>query len=114
MGIETFLNQTCEHNHFINTRSFDIVCQESKNVIEYDGYYWHRIHNDSTQKEKQDEKLLKKTGYKFLRIRSTGNNLPTEQQLRKVFFNHFEHGYSKWTITLPSWKEAKRKHGKHK
>jgi len=40
----------------------------------------------------------------LLRIRSDGEDLPSKEQLEKVFFNHFEHGYKKWTITMKSWK----------
>jgi hypothetical protein len=78
-------------------------------AIEYDGYYWHRVHNNAEKREKRKEKVIRNAGYKLLRIRSDGTDIPTEKQLRKVLLNHFEHGYNKWTITMKSWKEAKKR-----
>jgi very-short-patch-repair endonuclease len=102
--IEKLLNKKCEHNKYINRRCFDIVCAELKIVIEYDGYYYHRIKRNTIKQEKNDEKILKNEGYKFLRIRSDGCDIPTEKQLRKVLLNDFQHGVSKRTITMKSWK----------
>jgi len=79
-------------------------------AIEFDGYYWHRQHQNGIKREKRKDKAIIKAGYKRLRIRSCGIEIPTEDQLRKVLFNHFQHGYNKWTITLPSWKQAEKKH----
>jgi very-short-patch-repair endonuclease len=102
--IEKILQQKCQHNYYINGKCVDIVCPELKIAVEFDGYYRHRVHRDTTELEKQDEKKIRKNGYKFLRIRSDGTDIPTEARLRKVLLNHFEHGYKKWTITMKSWK----------
>jgi len=84
-------------------------------AIEFDGYWYHRTDLFSPERvkidrEKRKEKVIRKAGLKLLRIKSGGNDIPTEAQLRKVLLNHFKHGYKKWTITLKSWKEAEKKH----
>jgi very-short-patch-repair endonuclease len=107
--IEKTLNQKCKHNYYINGKCVDIVCPQLKIAVEFDGYYWHRVYNDTTESEFLRDKSIKKAGYKLLRIRSGGRDIPTEKQLRKVLLNHFEHGYNKWTITMKSWKEAKKR-----
>lgn len=107
--VEKILNKKCEHNYNIGKKCVDIVCVELRIAVEYDGYYWHRKFQDTTKLEKRDERLLKKAGYKFLRIRSDGHDIPTEDQLRKVLTNHFEHSYKKWTITMKSWKDECKK-----
>lgn len=89
------------------------MCVELKIVVEYDSYYWHRIHRNTTKIEKRDEKILRKEGYKFLRVRSNGRDIPTEKQLRKVLLNDFQHDVNKRTITIKSWKTEEEKREKN-
>lgn len=111
--IEKILNKSCVHNKKINKFYIDIVEPEFKIAIEYDSYYYHRIHHYTKQKELEIDKLLKKNGYRLLRIRSDGYDIPTEQQLEKILLNDFQHGCHKRTITMTSWKKAEQKHRKN-
>lgn len=112
--IEKILNHKCKHNKHINGKCFDIICDELKIAIEFDSYYWHRVFHNTTKREHETDKIAKISGYKLLRIRSNGYELPTEKQLKKVFFDYFGHNYKKWTITLKSWNKAKIKYMKHR
>lgn len=102
--VEEILKTKCEHNKYINGRYFDIVCETLKIVIEYDGYYYHRIKRNTTEIEKKDEHMLRKYGYKLLRIRSDGTDLPTKHQLEKILLYEFDNNVHKRTITMKSWK----------
>lgn len=88
--------------------SMDILINDI--VIEFDSYYWHRQYRDYSEKDKRKEKAIKRSGYKFLRIRSGDSNIPTESQLRKILLNDFQHGASKRTITMKSWKDMEKKY----
>lgn len=103
--IEEILESKCEHNYYIDTKCFDIVDLKNKIVIEYDEYYWHRIIQDTTKKEKTDTKLALQNGFKILRIRAN-NDLPTRSQIKKVLINHFKHNINEYTITTPGWEQA--------
>jgi hypothetical protein len=59
---------------------------------------------NSRKKSKECDK-----GYKFLRIRSGGCDIPTEKQLQTVLLNDFQHGVRKKTITMKSWKIKENK-----
>lgn len=103
-NIEEILLCKCEHNKDIGGKCFDIVCDPLKIIVEYDGYYWHRINKDMTNNEIESDKIAKIFGYKLLRIRSDGYELPTIKQLNSVINKLLTKPYNKWTITLRSWK----------
>jgi very-short-patch-repair endonuclease len=108
--VEKILDKKCEHNKRIGRHSIDIVQEDYKIAIEYDGYYWHRMYKNTTEKEKILDKMLKQKGYKLLRIRSGGGDIPTESQLRKILLNDFQHGSKKRTITMKSWTESEKRY----
>jgi very-short-patch-repair endonuclease len=108
--IEKILGQKCEHNFHIKGLGCIDICQpELKIVVEYDGYYWHRVHKDQTIRDKDKIKKLVKSGWKVLHIKSGGRDIPSEKQLRKVLLNCFQHNIKKRTITMKSWKNAEKK-----
>lgn len=112
--VQKILNISGDENQFLEQKisgwcgGIDILIGDI--AIEFDGYYWHRKYKNATNREKRKEQAIKKAGYKFLRIRSDGCDIPTEKQLRKVLLNDFQHGCRKKTITMKSWKEAEKKH----
>jgi very-short-patch-repair endonuclease len=108
--IEQITNQKWEHNfHIKGIGCVDIANPEIKIAIEYDGYYWHRVHNNFKEKDNDKIHRLVKMGWKVLHIKSKGRDIPTEKQLQTVLLNDFQHGVRKRTITMKSWKKEEEK-----
>lgn len=65
-------------NKLLNTLALDIelLYDNIKIDIEYDGTYWHK----DEQKDRRRDEIVKKYGYKILRIRGK-QNPPTKEQL---------------------------------
>lgn len=106
--IETILDTECVHNKKIGKYYIDIVQEDLKIAIEYDSYYYHRVHHNTIKKEREINKIIRQHGYKLLRIRSDGYDFPTEKQLRKILLNDFKHNCKKKTITMKSWKDKEK------
>lgn len=111
--IEKILGKSCKHNHHIKgIGCVDIAQPELKIVVEYDGYYNHKIRNgDRTSKDQAKYRKLINSGWKLLNIKSDGTDIPSEQQLKKVLLNHFQHNTRQYTITMDSWHKAQKKYG---
>jgi hypothetical protein len=90
-----------------NSIKIEFECQKCFNIFLRQP---HHLWKDTLEKENRKDKAIKKAGYKLLRIRSGGLDIPTEKQLRKILLNDFQHGCKKKTITMKSWKLAKEKH----
>lgn len=109
--IENITKLKWEHNYYINNICCDIVNIELKIIIEYDGYYYHKIRaGDRSLKDKNKHNKLIKNGWKILNIKSAGYDLPTEKQLQKILFNDFNHNCKKKTITMNSWKKEQQRY----
>ena len=83
------------------TLDIKLVTSDNKIIdIEYDGWYWHR---DKIRDRKRDE-IIKKYGYKIIRIRS-GNLIPTKEQLQESINYVLQEGKNFSRITLDDWVE---------
>lgn len=78
-------------------------------AIEYDGYYWHRQYENRRKREMKKSISLIKAGYKVLRIRSEGSDIPTRAELKKAI-NKLRNGERWWRITMKSWLDREKQH----
>lgn len=102
--IEDIIGQKCKHNYYIARYCCDIVSLELKLVIEYDGYYWHRIFQDTRDKDKKKAEKIIKAGYKLFVIQSSGDDLPSKEELEKGI-ERLKNGEKIYTLTMNSWIE---------
>lgn len=78
---EMFPNSLVELNYTLSSLSLDVVLFLSDDLkidIEYDGSYWHT----DAQKDRRRDEVVKKLGFKILRIKS-GKKIPTKEQLKQ-------------------------------
>lgn len=78
---EMFPNSLVELNYPLSSLSLDVVLFLSDDLkidIEYDGSYWHT----DAQKDRRRDEVVKKLGFKILRIKS-GKKIPTKEQLKQ-------------------------------
>lgn len=78
---EMFPNSLVELNYPLSSLSLDVVLFLSDDLkidIEYDGSYWHT----DAQKDRRRDEIVKKLGFKILRIKS-GKKIPTKEQLKQ-------------------------------
>lgn len=76
-----------------------LFINQNKIDIEYDGWYWHQ----DKQKDIVRDNLIKRQGYKILRIRS-GEMEPTKEQLLNKINFLINSNYTFTTIVLEDWK----------
>jgi very-short-patch-repair endonuclease len=101
--IESILNTQCEHNYHIkNIGYIDIAQPELKIAVEYNGFYYHKIHvGDRDQKDKIRNNKIVEAGWKLLVIKSGGRDLPNINQLITILQNL----KTKYILTMPSWND---------
>lgn len=98
-----FLNNVVELNYPVSSLFLDILFITKNGIkidIEYDGWYWHQ---DETKDRKRDE-VIKKYGYKILRIKS-GTKIPSIDQIKNSINYLMEKGNNYSHIILEDWKE---------
>lgn len=99
---EVFSNFQVKLNSPLFTLFLDIEIIDSKGNkidMEYDGWFWHHL---KKQKDRARDEVVKKYGYKIIRIKSAGN-LPTNQQLLDAYLSVTELNHSFACITLEDW-----------
>lgn len=95
-------NCLVELNYPLNKLSLDIRLQFPNRTcvdVEYDGWYWHQ----DKKKDRARDEVVKKQGYKILRIKS-GTLLPSEEQLKQKIDNLIVEDYSYTDIVLQDFK----------
>ena len=75
-----------------------LTLDDLKIDVEYDGYYWHK---NRKQYDRARDEVLKREGYKILRIVSKGK-MPTIQQIEEAveYLKNKEHEFSKILVDL--------------
>lgn len=62
-----------ENRRVLGGYEYDISIKDRKNkiklLVEYDGYYYHRVVNNNEKRERQKERYAKRIKYDFIRIR---------------------------------------------
>ena len=100
--LKLFPNYKVELNYPLGPLSLDIfigVSDDIKIDLEYDGWHWHR---NNGQKDYARDCVVKKNGYKVIRIRSAGL-LPSEEELVNSINYVIENDYNFLRITLDDW-----------
>lgn len=104
---EWFPDYLVELNYPVLSLSLDIKIITDTNILidlEYDGQYWHQ----NKKKDFARDCIIKKEGYKIIRIR-TRTLLPTKEQLEEAinYVSQDNHTFSQ--IKLSDWKEENNK-----
>lgn len=60
---------TCKHRVHLDKCEFDILCEDYKFAVEYDGYVWHK---DKFKRDLYKNGVLENNGYILFRIRDVG------------------------------------------
>ena len=94
-------SKECILNKPLNTLSLDISLKiDSCNIdIEVDGQYWHQDY----QKDRKRDEIVKKQGYKILRIKFD-HNIPTKEQLFDSIEKLLKTEHSYYELILSDYK----------
>ncbi len=119
------LNNTVELNYPISHFNVDICFLENKLIVEYDGGFHmgnvmigRETLEEFNQKEIIRNNILKKEGYKQMRIISTKDLLPSDEillqmltQTKEYFSNYPNHSWIEYNIDTSTVRNAEQKDG---
>ena len=109
--------ENVENRINIDGYEYDIYIKDINMLIEYDGYYYHRVLSDKSKREKEKEKIAEKYSYEFFRIKENNNiennvfienqaihikEYQTEAILREAFDILIQHINNKYSTNISS------------
>jgi len=93
----------------------DIIINEHKLIVEYDGYYWHK---DNEERDRNKSEQLGKLGWRVLRVRESPLEALTAFDIQvplnaksKIIANRvLDRLATKFNIPIPGLEDYKRRH----